>query len=223
MRRRSADRLDHQRVGEVGGLDVGLDIEIAQRGHVDLLAGPFRIDRELLDIPVRAFGSDIAVGQAALGQARADGIALRFVLAALVEEGIAEPRSAAGARLEPCFRLVHIGEIVGDCELVEMRVAEAVIGNDVAGADIAIHHCFVAGLLDLARIDKEGGLLDPRLPERRDEPLAAFLLGKEGADAARRVVEGEGDALLRGRRGGEREQDKRDEGGGEAADHAQRR
>ena len=153
--------------------------------------------------------------EAARLQRRANRGDLGLVVAALVEERIAEPRAAALAALEPRLGLVDVRQVIGDAQFAEVRVGEAVVGNDVAGRDIGLDPLLAADAVvmpDLARHDIECRLLDARLVQPGDQPDRALVGREEGAAAARHVVEGEGDALV-GRGGGRREdqQQRRDQ------------
>ena len=107
---------DREPVGEFGGVDDDLDIEVAQRVHVDRLAGGAGAVGEIVEIPVVAVDCDVAVEQAALGEARADGVAgggLGAAARALVEIGVAEPGPGAAPAREPGRGAVEVGEIGG--------------------------------------------------------------------------------------------------------------
>ena len=141
----------------------------------------------------------------ALAQGGADGVARGNVARGFVEIGIAEPGPVAAPSVQPLSRLIDIGDERGGADLAQMRVAVAVIADDMAGADIGGDLPLAAGapgLLQIAGIEEEGGLAHARPPQRRDQPLGALLRGHEGAGRAGHIVEGEGDPLLRrGRRG----------------------
>ena len=87
LRRLAMPGLEREPVGEIGRADHGFDIEGAKRVHVDCLAGLHRIGGQRLDIPVRPVDGRIAVVEAARFQRRANRGDLRFVVAALVENG----------------------------------------------------------------------------------------------------------------------------------------
>ena len=84
-------------------------------------------------------------------------------------------------------------------------MAVAVVGDDVTGGDIGIDmRRAVAApfLLEMARIDEEGGLGNAGLAQRRDQPVGPLLRRHEGAGTARHVVEGERDPFLSRSRSG---------------------
>ena len=160
--------LSAELVGEIGGADHGFDIEGAKRVHVDLFAGLHRIGGQRLDVPVGPVDGRIAVVEAARFQRGANRGDLRFVVAALVEKRVAEPRAAALAPLEPRLGLVDVRHVIGDAQFAEVRVGEAVVGDDVAGRDIGLDPLLAADAVvmpDLARHDIECRLLDAGLVE----------------------------------------------------------
>eukprot|EP01137_Pigoraptor_chileana_P021860 Opistho-2@86092 len=209
--RLAAGDAPHHRVGEIGGLDMPADIEVAERLAVDRLSRLHRFARQAFEVPVRRFGGDIAVAKAARGEACAQGITLRLVLPALVKKGKAEPGTIAGAALEPDLSGVEVGEIGRGIGRAQPLVAVAVVRDDMARCDIggdAFRPAHAVALPDRTRNDEEDRLRGFCLLQFRDDALRALVGGEEGTGMARNIVEAERDLLLRVR--GLREKQEKD-------------